>query len=61
MKSMHSNTKVLINIYKDKLQTCFNIHQATLCLPLQKIVIIYTDDTGYVPFVEVTIGSFPHS
>jgi hypothetical protein len=43
------------------LNTGFNIHQATLCLPLQKIVIIYTDDTGYVPFVEVTIGSFPHS
>ena len=61
MKCMHSNEKVLVNIYKDKIQTCFKMYKTTLCLPLWNMIIIYTDDTGYAPFAGVINRSFPHA
>jgi len=62
LKSTQNNEKLLVNMKKDKIQTCFNINETTSsCLSLQKIIIIYTDDTWYVLFVRVTIRSFPHS
>jgi hypothetical protein len=46
LKSTKNNEKVLVNMKKDKIQTCFYISQMTSsCLSLLKIIIIFTDDT----------------
>jgi hypothetical protein len=46
LKSTQNNEKLLINMKEDKIQTCFYINQMTSsCLSLQKIIIMYTDDT----------------
>ena len=62
LKSTQNNEKLLVNMKKDKIQTCFYINETTSsCLFLQKIINMYTDDTRYVLFVRVTIRSFPHA